>query len=503
MAINGIDQVASILLLHRHPDGVISFAVESDGRWRPVHAVRAGDLESIFPEFREQLLKDSFVSINAAHRMSRRSSHKLGMPAHKTETLRYLCACYCDIDCYKIGIDCDTAIKFVSERVKCGDLPVPSAIVRSGRGLWLFWLLHDEADKSQAHLGAYADNQRNHLQLYARINREIGRRLAELGADPVATDAARYVRVPGSFRNDVEEEVLWQWEDPSGETVVSYSLLDLGEKLGVNKTASHKPAAQTEPAGKHPLRRHGFIAANANKLAAFQSLHGLRGGFAEGKRSIAAFIFAVSLKWAGRSRTVATRELEEFGRTCRPPFPQAECHSAVKSAYKKKRTTMSYRWVADQLDVTVAEAICISQIIGKPFPAATRFGGQLAVAAPQTISARATALILRRIEIRKVVEERGYVPSSRALRDMLLCAGVSVGHVTVMADLRAMGLIDDSVARRHSSLYPATLLESLFPSSIREAGCTSLIAIESEQGAETSSGRDDCFPNHMRQATAA
>jgi hypothetical protein len=186
-----------MLLLHRHPDGVISFAVESDGRWRPVHAVRARDLESIFPEFREQLLRDSFVSINAAHRMARRSGGRLGMPAHKTETLRYLCACYCDIDCYKIGVNCDAAIKFVSERVKDGDLPAPSAVVRSGQGLWLFWLLHDEADKSRAHLGAYADNLRNHLQLYARINREIGRRLAELGADPVATDAARYVRVPG------------------------------------------------------------------------------------------------------------------------------------------------------------------------------------------------------------------------------------------------------------------------------------------------------------------
>jgi len=501
----GIDQVASMLLLHRHPDGVISFAVESDGRWRPVHAVRARDLESIFPEFREQLLRDSFVSINAAHRMARRSGGRLGMPAHKTETLRYLCACYCDIDCYKIGVNCDAAIKFVSERVKDGDLPAPSAVVRSGQGLWLFWLLHDEADKSRAHLGAYADNLRNHLQLYARINREIGRRLAELGADPVATDAARYVRVPGSFRNDVEEEVRWQWEDPSGETVLSYSLLDLGERLGVNKTTARKPAPQTQSAGKHPLRRHGFIAANANKLAAFQSLQGLRDGFAEGKRSIAAFIFAVSLKWAGRSRSEATRELEEFGRTCRPPFPQAECHSAVKSAYKKKGATMRYCWIADQLDVTLYEASCISQIIGKPFPAAARFGGQPAVAAPRTISARATALILRRIEIRKLVEEHGYVPSSRALRDMLLCAGVSVGHVTVMADLRAMGLIDDTVTRHHSSLHPAALLESesLFSSSPQEGGSTSLIAIESEQSAGTSSCRDECFPDHMRQATAA
>jgi hypothetical protein len=209
-----------------------------------------------------------------------------------------------------IGVNCDTAIKFVSERVKDGDLPAPSAVGRSGQGVWLFWLLHDEADKSRAHLGAYADNLRNHLGLYARINREIGRRLVELGADPVATDAARYVRVPGSFRNDVEEEVRWQWEDPSGETVLSYSLLDLGERLGVNKTTARKPAPQTQSAGKHPLRRHGFIVFEANKLAAFQSLQGLRDGFAEGKRSIAAFIFAVSLKWAGRSRSKATRELD-------------------------------------------------------------------------------------------------------------------------------------------------------------------------------------------------
>jgi hypothetical protein len=481
-----LDQVASMLLLHRHSDGVISFAVENDGRWRPVHAVRARDLESMFPEFREQLLRDSFISINAAHCMSWRSTGRLGMPDHNTETLRYLCACYCDIDCYKIGINCEAALQFVGERVKCGDLPAPSAIVRSGQGLWLFWLLHDEADKSRAHLGAYPDNPHNHLQLYARINKKIGLRLVAIGADPVATDAARYVRVPGSFRNDVEEEVHWQWEYSCDKTVLSYSLLDLGEKLGVNKPEARKSAAQIETEGKHPLRRRGFIVANANKLAAFQSLQELRGGFAEGKRSIAAFIFAVSLKWSGHSRKEANRELEDFGRVCRPPFPQAQCHSAVKSAYKKKRTTMRYCWIADQLDVTPEEASYISQKIRKPFPAASRFGCQPSEVVPQTTSVRATARILRRIEIRKLVEEYGYVPSSRSLRDMLLCVGVSVGHVTVMADLKEMGLVDDSAVCHHSPLHHVTFSESLFPSSMentkyQERGFTSLIAKESEQ----------------------
>ena len=131
---------------------------------------------------------------------------------------------------------------------------------------------------------------------------------------------------------------------------------------------------------------------------------------------------------------------------------------------------MRYCWIADQLDVTPAEASCVSDIIGKPFPAASRFGGQLGVEPSRAIGLRATARVLRRIEIQKLVDAHGYVPSSRALRDMLLFAGVTVGHVTVMADLRAMGLrstlIDHSEARQRSPLHPATLFESLFASSL-------------------------------------
>ena len=58
--------------------------------------------------------------------------------------------------------------------VKTGELPAFSAVVESGRGLWLLWLLHDERDSSQAHLGAYDDNRTNHLQLHRKINQKQG-----------------------------------------------------------------------------------------------------------------------------------------------------------------------------------------------------------------------------------------------------------------------------------------------------------------------------------------
>ena len=112
-----------MLFLHRHSDGVISFALESDDLWLPAFAVRARDLESVFPEVLGQLIRDSFISINAAHRMARGSKGRRGLPAHKQETLRYLCACYCDIDFYRKGLTREEVLVFVRGLVKTGELP--------------------------------------------------------------------------------------------------------------------------------------------------------------------------------------------------------------------------------------------------------------------------------------------------------------------------------------------------------------------------------------------
>ena len=94
---------------------------------------------------------------------------------------------------------------------------------------------------------------------------------------------------------------------------------------------------------------------------------------------------------------------------------------------------MRYLWIADQLDVTLEEARFILDAIRMPFPAAARFGGQSVITAPCVIPARTTERVLRRTEIRNLVDQFGYAPSSRVLRDVLLCAGISVGHVTVVS----------------------------------------------------------------------
>ena len=45
---------APILNLHRHQDGYIAFATERDGEdFRPLVAIRASELETYFPQFRD------------------------------------------------------------------------------------------------------------------------------------------------------------------------------------------------------------------------------------------------------------------------------------------------------------------------------------------------------------------------------------------------------------------------------------------------------------------
>jgi len=65
--------LAPILALHRHDDGYIAFAVARDSGddFRPLISIRRGELARYFPEFREQLLKDAYVSINADWRLQR------------------------------------------------------------------------------------------------------------------------------------------------------------------------------------------------------------------------------------------------------------------------------------------------------------------------------------------------------------------------------------------------------------------------------------------------
>lgn len=148
-------QLSPILELHRHKDGYVVFSSKNGEDLVDRCAVRADELQTYFPQFREQLVKNSFVAINADWRLARGKGPR-GFPAHHTGNLRYLCACYVDLDYYRMGLDFGTAFGTVIDYQDQGKIPPASIIVRSGRGLWLLWLLHDPNNPDQAQ-GAFAE----------------------------------------------------------------------------------------------------------------------------------------------------------------------------------------------------------------------------------------------------------------------------------------------------------------------------------------------------------
>ena len=364
--------LSPIKVLHRH-NGYISFAAKSDDIFCPRFAIRADALDSIFPEFRKPLFKESFLSINAAYCLERGNRTALiGRPRHRTDTLRYLCACYCDIDYYNRGLEFNQVFSTVMDLCRDGILPWASFIVDSGHGMWALWLLHDPQDSGKAHLGAFADNPFDHLQLYVKINRAIGERLAHLGADPVATDASRYIRVPGSLHMESENEVRW-WIQGKGEGFYSYTLSELAEFFSIRMTRRLPTEElvliqnlERKPKG---AGTKGYAKAMQNKLAAFNVIMSLRGGgFQQGHRNWAAWIYAMLLRQNGVKRHDVQLRVRQMASDCTPRLSDAECQSAMKTGFNPKMWKLSYGRLASILQVTPHEAEIITQALGKPFP---------------------------------------------------------------------------------------------------------------------------------------
>lgn len=114
-------------------------------------------------------------------------------PNRTIESLRYLNALYIDIDCYKLNMRKESVLFFLENDFYNTIIPEPSFIVDSGRGLYLIWLI--EQVPSQA------------LSLWKAMQYYLYNALKEFGADRAALDAARVLRVVGSYNLKSNTEV--------------------------------------------------------------------------------------------------------------------------------------------------------------------------------------------------------------------------------------------------------------------------------------------------------
>ena len=135
------------------------------------------------------------------------------IPRRGTRNIRQFRALYQDVDCEKMGISKEQAIFEIWEMYEVNkEIPQPSMIVNSGRGLHLYWKIE--------HAPYAAIKTWQELQDYFYY------KLKHLGADKQATDGARILRVPGTInsRNEVECTVI------NIEDNLIYSMYELREE---------------------------------------------------------------------------------------------------------------------------------------------------------------------------------------------------------------------------------------------------------------------------------
>lgn len=455
-------ELSPMEVVHRHQDGIVTFHVKNaDGEFENLFGIRAEDLQDMFPEFKQQLEADAYYSLNAYyHPEKRRRARIKATEARRPDRLKYLCAVYCDLDCHKSGVKFGSALGTIINYQDDGKIPAASVMVRSGRGMWLLYLLRD-ARNPELPQKAWAEK----VIQYVEINRALGQRLANLeadalkdqaamerrlGVDVAARDALRVTRVPGSVNSKAVDpaypRVKYWVQSGDCQHPVTYTLDQLAAAFGVkpklDETSQRAFAAATLPKGS---RKRGPTGTNMRRLRDFGVLRAKRGGFADGHRNNASLVYALLLRANGADRDAVMAAVDALGQECRPPLDQPTIRNAVKSVFARTDSG-SYQFhqmkdstIADLLNITSVEAGELEEM-----PCASRFR-VIDVHVVEPLSQER-----RRLLIERLIQTAGGVPTSRKMAELLAVEGHEISQMQVIRDYKGLGI--ESGRERQKSL---------------------------------------------------
>ena len=430
-----------IILLHRGNDGFVPFCrkrKDSDD-FEDMFSMKASEIESYFPQLLPALDVDSYFGINAMYRANKGTSltakeHGVRLPqAYKSgDGVKYLTAVFADIDCHKLGIDVGSAVGAVIRAQDRGDIPPASMLTRSGRGVWVWWMLRDEKNP-RLPIRAWPEV----IRLWCNVQRKVTDLFASVGADAGARDSARITRVPGSVNSKADARVVYWLQAGSDGKPFSYTLEALANTFNVELPTRNKEVMtvtkRLSVRGRKGQRGR-WLRARTN----FENLWERRGRFAEGVRNNAVFVYATILRSQLLDESVVWEECRRLYADLdqgNEPYTLDDLAASMKRAVGFGRVGrfggVRNQTIADMLDVTPDESVLLPS--WKP---ASRFK---TTPEPESLSRR--ELQVRRRELLRVkVAELGFVPSQRELVGWLEEQGVPTVEATVAKDLDALGI---------------------------------------------------------------
>jgi hypothetical protein len=392
----------------------------------------------MFPQFRAELEVDAYFSINGFYRhagfQTQGALRRIGGLPHalrNSKTARYLNALYCDVDCYKLGIEAGVVVGRMVVMQDRGIIPPISAIVRSGQGCWALWLLVDNR-KTTMPPTAHAHRQ----LLHERLERELIVRLAELGVDMGAYDIARITRVPGSINGKCGSPVQYLFQTNDRGVVHMHTMEDIAEFLSVPivpkppESCAHMDDAKK---ARSVAAARRLALTNANRLQDFRLLWKLRGNFVKGQgsRNWAALIYAFLLRANRVDDDTIRDEVMRLGCECRPRLEAYRIRRDIASGLRYSR--ISDAKIAAKLAVSEEEAEIIPRF-GSPVPAGVA-------------TVKVTAAERRRIILDIAAASERELSGPEIVRMLALC-GIASNRMTVSRDRKVLFGLRRSTSRQ-------------------------------------------------------
>lgn len=268
-------------------------------------------------------------------------------PQRRIETLRQLRACYIDLDCYKTKYSKDAVIYLLEKDYFNTKIPRPNLVINSGRGLYLIWLIEPVPYMA--------------LPLWRVIQKYLYEQIKEFGADKMAIDPTRVLRLVGTInaKTNTRVEIIDTYD-------YRYTLREIQQEY-LPELNPNKEKKKGRP--KKIVSLFNEYSLYHARILDITKLCELREWELEGYREVILFLYRYWTCCFTEDPSEALERAIELNDQFKPPLPSREVEKDTESAenaYKSNKKEYKYKnsTLIELLGITEEEQRYLRSIIG-------------------------------------------------------------------------------------------------------------------------------------------
>ena len=323
--------------IHGKSKGWITKAEINEGVFRQWHYKLNQLLDIDFTQ------ENTYISLNTFYKTYRR-----------IENLKEINCIHMDLDTYKTKFTKTQILMNLDDNYFGKTIPIPNLIIDSGRGLYLIWLIEPVPYMA--------------LPLWKAIEEYIYKELKEFGADRMALDPTRVLRVPGSINSKSNtmvkiletNEYVYKLREIQEEYLPEIPKKEKGKATAPKKRGRPKKVV-------YVFNERSLYLARITDLV---KLCELRSYDIEGEREMILFLYRYYLNYFFEDENKALNDTLELNRMFDKPLTEKEATKATESAeraYKSKNKDYKYKneTLIELLQITEEEQKHMLTIISK------------------------------------------------------------------------------------------------------------------------------------------